>query len=348
MSKAAAISENVVPTKNKDEEILPVVELTEEEKKIEIIRRKVPWSKRIFNIANLLFILIWAVSFLPSRYDAEMRQGLHDFKAFGVVLVLIEIIFMVRNGNEKNHQAQKDIMGFLYFFFLLWEFFVSRRNALPYVFIPAPENVFYVFKEDTATILAGFRSSMFLIVGGVASALFCAVILGTLVGWVPRLTKAIYPIVKAISTVPALIYTPYVVLIMPTFRTASLFVVFLSIFWGSFMGSINNTAFVETKVINSAKVLNMKTCPMLFKIIIPYNTPRIINNLPINLSTALMTLTAAEMIGADSGMGYYVRVALNYANYTKAIAGIIFIGLVVTGMNLIIDVIKKKFITWNY
>ena len=135
---------------------------------------------------------------------------------------------------------------------------------------------------------------------------------------------------------------------MPTFRTASLFVVFLSIFWGSFMGSINNTAFVEKKVINSAKVLNMKTFPMLFKIIIPYNTPRIINNLPINLSTALMTLTAAEMIGADSGMGYYVRVALNYANYTKAIAGIIFIGLVVTGMNLIIDVIKKKFITWNY
>lgn len=60
MSKAAAISENVVPTKNKDEEILPVVELTEEEKKIEIIRKKVPWSKRIFNIPNLLFILIAA------------------------------------------------------------------------------------------------------------------------------------------------------------------------------------------------------------------------------------------------------------------------------------------------
>ena len=73
MSKAAAISENIVPTKNKDEEILPVVELTEEEKKIEIIRRKVPWSKRIFNIANLLFILIWSVSFLPSFFANPSR-----------------------------------------------------------------------------------------------------------------------------------------------------------------------------------------------------------------------------------------------------------------------------------
>lgn len=61
-----------------------------------------------------------------------------------------------------------------------------------------------------------------------------------------------------------------------------------------------------------------------------------------------MTLTAAEMIGADSGMGYYVRVALNYANYTKAIAGIIFIGVVVTSLNIIIGLLKKKFVTWDY
>jgi NitT/TauT family transport system permease protein len=189
---------------------------------------------------------------------------------------------------------------------------------------------------------------MILIILGVSLALFFAVILGTLVGWVPRLRKAVYPIVKAISTVPALIYTSYIVLIMPTFFMASLTVVFLSIFWGSFMGSINNTAFVEKRVINSAKVLNMKTFPMLFKIIIPYNMPRIINNLPINLATALMTLTAAEMIGASSGMGYYVRVALTYANYTKAIAGIIFIGVVVSILNIIIEFVKKRFVTWEY
>jgi NitT/TauT family transport system permease protein len=324
------------------------VNIVDDENIVKKSQDKVKWVNRVFNIPNLLFVLVWIASTLPSKYDAEMKQGLHDFKAFGVVLILVEAIFMFRNGNRKVHQAQKDIFGFLYAFFLVWEVAVSRFNLIPYVFIPAPENVFYVFAEDTANILAGFRSSMFLIIVGVSSALFFAVILGTLVGWVPRLTNAVYPIVKAISTVPALIYTPYVVLIMPTFKTASLCVVFLSIFWGSFMGSINNTAFVEQKVINSAKVLNMKTFPMLFKIIIPFNMPRIINNLPINLATALMTLTAAEMIGAENGMGYYVRVALNYANYTKAIAGIIFIGVVVTGLNVIISLLKKKFVTWSY
>lgn len=55
-----------------------------------------------------------------------------------------------------------------------------------------------------------------------------------------------------------------------------------------------------------------------------------------------------EPLDADSGMGYYVRYSLNYANYTKVIAGIIFIGLVVTCLNTLIDITKKHLIKWNY
>ena len=174
------------------------------------------------------------------------------------------------------------------------------------------------------------------------------VILGTFVGWNQRLTKAIYPIAKAISTVPSLVYTPYVILIMPTFRSASIFVIFLSGFWSTFMGSINNTAFVEKRVINSAKVLSLSTATILFKIIIPFNLPRIINNLPIKISAAIMTLTAAEMLGADNGIGYYIRNALNFGNYTKAIAGIFFMGFLVAGLNAAVSIIKKHLIKWNY
>ena len=47
-------------------------------------------------------------------------------------------------------------------------------------------------------------------------------------------------------------------------------------------------------------------------------------------------------------MGFYVRMSLNFANYTKAITGIIFIGFVVTGLNALINLAKKRLIKWNY
>lgn len=305
-------------------------------------------SKYVLNLANLFFVLTLLCFFIPSKYATGMRIGLKSPLVFAIVLVLIEIRFVLNLRHKAKIRASKDIMTFVYVFLFIWEFVVSRLNLLPYVFVPAPENVFYVFVSDTLTIFQGFLSSMFLILVGMSLSVISAVVLGTLVGWNPRLTKAIYPIVKAVSTVPALIYTPYIVLIMPTFRIASLCVIFLSGFWGSVMSSINNTAFVETKIVNAAKVLNLSTPTILFKIIIPFNLPRIINALPIRLANALMTLTVAEMLGADCGMGYYVRFALNFANYTKAIAGIIFIGFVVTILNTLIDVSKKRLIKWSY
>lgn len=302
----------------------------------------------IFNFGNLFFILTLACFLFPSKYASEMRIGLKSPYAFLTVLFIIEILFILQLREEKKQRAAKDIAGFVFFIAFIWELLVSRLNLLPYVFIPALENVFYVFVQDWQQIIQGFFSSMYLLLVGMTTAILSAVILGTLVGWNPRLTKAVFPIAKAISTVPPLIYTPYVVLIMPTFRMASIFVIFLTNFWGTFMGSINNTAFVEGKIINSARVLNLSTPVILFKIIIPYNLPRIINGLPIQLASALMTLTAAEMLGAESGMGFYVRMSLNFANYTKAIAGIFFMGLVVTGLNAVINIAKNKLIKWKY
>lgn len=305
-------------------------------------------SKYVLNLANLFFILTLLCFLLPGKYAEEMRSGLKSPLVFGIVLVLIQILFLVQLTNSQKTRAVKDITASVNIFLFIWELLVSRLNVLPYIFIPAPENVFEIFISDRKTIFIGFLNSMELILAGLFLSVVSSVILGTLVGYNKRLTNAIYPIAKALSTVPALIYTPYIVLIMPTFKFASLTVIFLSIFWGSFMGAINNTAFVEKKIINSAKVLNLSTPSILFKIIIPFNLPRFINALPIHLATALMTLTVAEMLGADSGMGYYVRVSLNYANYTKAIAGIIFIGFVVTILNILIQQVKKHLIKWNY
>jgi len=305
-------------------------------------------SKYVLNLANLFFLLSLLCFLFPSKYASEMRGGLKSPLVFALVLVVIEILFLSQLANSKKSRAVKDVTASVNIFLFVWEFIVSRLNLLPYIFIPAPENVFDIFVSDWKTILFGFVNSMELIIAGLFLSVISSVILGTLVGYNKRLTNAVYPIAKALSTVPALIYTPYIVLIMPTFKLASLTVIFLSIFWGSFMGSINNTAFVEKKIINAAKVLNLSTPTILFKIIIPFNLPRYINALPIHLATSLMTLTVAEMLGADSGMGYYVRVSLNYANYTKAIAGIIFIGFVVTLLNILIQEAKKRLIKWNY
>jgi NitT/TauT family transport system permease protein len=178
-------------------------------------------------------------------------------------------------------------------------------------------------------------------------ALIFGVSLGMVVGWFERPRKALFPIARVISPIPPIIYSPYAMVLLPTFRTASLFIIFSSIFWPVFINTIINVSNVDRKILESAKTLNTRSLPLFFSILLPYCLPRLFTSMSVTLSTSFMVLTAAELVGAKSGLGYYVRFAADFANYTKVVAGIIVIGVVVTVLNKLLMVAQKLVVKWR-
>jgi NitT/TauT family transport system permease protein len=55
----------------------------------------------------------------------------------------------------------------------------------------------------------------------------------------------------------------------------------------------------------------------------------------------------AEMMGATSGLGYYIVNYNTYGNYTNVIACIIVIGIIVTILNWLTTLMQKKLIKWQ-
>jgi len=310
-----------------------------------INEQKIKFWERIWNLPVLLYIITIAITMIPGLMNK--RVPVSDPKAFIVVLTLIMAFFQIKLGHENRRQA-KDIACGVFIFFIIWEIATTKLDMLPYIFVPTPENVFYVFPDQWKFILMGLARSMFLLFSGYLSSIFAAVVLGIAVGWIPRLKEAVFPVVKAISTVPAIIYGPYIVAIMPTFTTASIVVIFCGTFFSTFMNMIYRVGTIDSRIINTAKVLNVHIRTMLFEIIMPYTLPRIINDMSVSLSISMMTLSVAEMIGSSRGIGYFVRVALAYANYNQAIAGIFFIALIITILQSLVTLLKKKIVNWNY
>jgi NitT/TauT family transport system permease protein len=60
-----------------------------------------------------------------------------------------------------------------------------------------------------------------------------------------------------------------------------------------------------------------------------------------------MVLTAAELIGATSGLGWFVKYYADFADYTRVVAGIILIGVVVTILNKLLSTVEKMLIKWK-
>lgn len=293
-----------------------------------------------FNRVNLLFVLDIALLALPSQRSMDTPW------AYLVVLLLIEAAFLLRYRTHRE-KSLLDIVSVGYLFLGIWDL-LSRLNLTHPVLVPPPENVFYVFVSQRELMLQGVVSSLRLLVLGVGLALVLGVFLGLIVGWVPRLRSAVLPIANVISPIPPLVYTPYVVAVMPTFKSASVFVIFCAVFWPTFQNMVQRVGTIDRKIIQSAQVMNVSTPTMLFRVILPYCKPSILASLSGTIRAALLCLTGAELLGASSGLGYFVKKFSDYADYTKVIAGIILMGIVVTVLMAAVEWLQKKLVKWNY
>ena len=299
-------------------------------------------------IAHLLLAVLLGVVCLAPKAKALLKGPLPLIVGIAVIEILFIIMAMrSRKRTGTVGTGPTDIITFVWILMIIWEICTSVMDLAHPVLVPAPENVFYTFVDQWKVMLLNISYSLRLLIGGMALGLGAAVILGLVFGWNERLKAFSYPIANVMAPIPAIVISPYLVAIMPTFRSASLVVVILGVFWPQFLGIINRIASVEPEILDSARIMKLSQPGMLFRILLPYLVPGILTSLKVTMTTSVLMLNFAELMGATHGMGYYIQNSIVYANYTHAVAGIIVIGVVVTILGSIVGIIQKKFIKWH-
>ncbi len=288
-------------------------------------------------LPHLLFLVLMFLILQPSV------EGTKSYTAFLIIVIAVEAALLA-NWKKK---AAIDIGIIVFVALILWEYITAKVGVKDAMLYPAPENVFNIFVTDYEKILEGVGSSLRLMGLAFALALFFGVGLGLIVGLSDRLSSTVMPIVRVISPIPPIIYSPYAVALLPSFRAASIFVITMTIFWSIFMNMVLSVRQIDRKIMDSARTLNLNQSSMILHVLLPYSLPGIINSVSVSVSTSFLVLTAAEMIGATSGLGWYIKYNADFANFTKVIAGIFVIGVVVTVLNALISLVKRLLIRWR-
>lgn len=288
-------------------------------------------------LPHLLFLVLVFLILQPSV------EGTKSYMAFLIIVIAVEAALL---ANRKK-KAAIDIGIIVFAALILWEYITAKVGVKDAMLYPAPENVFNIFVTDYEKILEGMGSSLRLMGLAFALALFFGVGLGLIVGLSDRLSSTVMPIVRVISPIPPIIYSPYAVALLPSFRAASIFVITMTIFWSIFMNMVLSVRQIDRKIMDSARTLNLNQSSMILHVLLPYSLPGIINSVSVSVSTSFLVLTAAEMIGATSGLGWYIKYNADFANFTKVIAGIFVIGVVVTVLNALISLVKRLLIRWR-
>lgn len=249
-------------------------------------------------------------------------------------------------GSEKK-RATADIIIIVLLVFIAWELLTKQLGLLSEFLYPSPQSVFTQFRADGAELLVHLVASIKLLASGLILAIAFGIPLGIFTASNKRLEFVVRPIANVLSPIPPIVWVPYAIAILPSFQASSTFIIFIGAFWPIFINTLNGVTNIDSRYIKSAQTLGLDQYTMITKIIIPAALPSIFSGVQVGLVLSFILLTAAEMIGSSAGIGFYVKLATDYGNYTKVITGIIFIGLIVTVIMTLFHKLEKHLLRWR-
>ena len=298
--------------------------------------------KPSFIAANALFVGLIVAILIPGKTHVATPVP------FIVASCLIEVLFLFNYFKEGKHKPSTCyIVTVVFLFLIIWEVCSTDLKLTHPVLIPIPENVFNVYPTKTAELWKNVQSSLTLFCEGFLSAIIIGNALGLVVGWMPKVRETVYPVARVLAPIPAIVFTPYLIFILPSFRLAAIFVSFIGVFWSTLMNTITRVESMDRRIVDSARMLGLDTKTMILDVLVPYMYPAIVKGLKLQLPAAMLIMVMSEMYGATSGMGYFIINYTNYANYTNVIAGIIMIGVVVTILDWLVGKLIEKTVRWS-
>lgn len=235
---------------------------------------------------------------------------------------------------------------FLFGLLLLWQLLSSGVHFSGKYLFPSPWVTSKALWISLPELFKGTVSSFIILVPGYLLAVAAGIIWGLLVGTTPGLGRMFSPFSRLASPVPPTVYIPYAIALLPTFRLAAGFVVFIGAFWPVFLNTATGAASLPRRYYDNARILGLARFEFLHRIVFPASLPHIFSGMSVALVFSFIMLTVAELFGASAGLGRFVQLYADYADYPRMVAGILYTGAVVLLSMELLERIKKRALFW--
>jgi ABC-type nitrate/sulfonate/bicarbonate transport system permease component len=211
---------------------------------------------------------------------------------------------------------------------LVWEG-AARLAIADARVLPAPSQCVqaawnYLTVAELARHLA---TSLSRVAGGFALASALGIALGVCTGWYRPLGRITRPIVDLLRPIPPLAWIPMAIIWFGLGEASKWFVIFLGAFFPIFTNTLRGMETIAPVLLKAARTMDADGPELLGRVALPAALPDIATGMRVGLGLAFGILVAAELIAADSGIGYLIMQSRETGQMGVAIFGVIVIGL---------------------
>lgn len=236
----------------------------------------------------------------------------------------------------------------IFLLLILWEI-TPRAGWVDQTFFSPPSAV---IESLYALLTSGklwvhFTSSIQRSLIGLSASILTGTIFGIFLGWFKKLEYVLDPIFQSFRQMSAFALFPVFILFFGIGELSKIIIIFWASLWPILLNTINGVKNVDRLLIDSAKSLGASQSFIFLKVVLPAATPNIMTGIRLGGSYSILALVAAEMIGADAGLGFLVLYSQEVFKVPDMYAAIISLAIVGLAVNYSLIFIESRFTKWK-
>ena len=170
---------------------------------------------------------------------------------------------------------------------------------------------------------------------GYAAAAGAGIPCGLALGWYPVAAQIVNPTIQLLRPISPIAWIPVSIILFGVGDEASVFLIFLASFFPIVVSTIDGVRNVPAMYRRAGRNFGLSPVQLLARVVLPAAVPQVLVGLRIALGIAWLVVVAAEMIAAESGLGYLVIDARNSGKrYDLVVAAMIMIGVIGLALDL--------------
>ncbi|MFD2637967.1 ABC transporter permease [Piscibacillus salipiscarius] len=231
---------------------------------------------------------------------------------------------------------------------LIWEL-LSRTAVIDPRFFPAPTLIIETLFSMGASgeLFEHVKVSLIRILSGFLLGVIPAITLGLIMGMYSSIRHFFSPLIMALMPIPTLAMLPIILIIFGIGEFSKMVTIALSVFFPVVINTVAGVMSIDKVYADVAKNYGANPKDFFMKIALPGAMPVMMEGIQMGQAIALLTIVAAEMIGARSGIGYVI-----WMNYKAFLIPEMFVGLLLISFfgylfSLLLRGLQSKLIPWK-
>ena len=221
------------------------------------------------------------------------------------------------------------------------------------IWLPSPEQVFSRTIEIANSGYQNFTlwQHLFWSLYRVIVGFFFGALIGIPLGYAMGLSNWFRgwfdPIVEFMRPVPPLALIPLVIIWAGIGETGKIILLFLAALWIMTIAARAGVSGVAISKVHAAYSLGASKWQLLRHVIVPNSLPEIFTGARVAMGVCWGTVVAAELVAAEKGAGMMIMVASRFQLTDIVIMGIILIGIIGYGIDILMRQAEKWLVPWK-